>query len=169
MKLQYIVLALVLLAAFTAVLSAQQASQDEAQRAIQEANVDAYIGLLRTDIKSQKVQVLSAVLQLTPEEASVFWAIYKTYDAELTKNSDERLAVISDYAENYGRLTDVKADDLVVKAMEIRQQRSAMFRKCYEEVKAKMGGLMAARFFQVENQLLLLIDLQISSMLPIAE
>jgi len=40
--------------------------------------------------------------------------------------------------------------------------------KYYDRVKQEMGAMTAARFVQVENQLLFIIDLQIASSLPIA-
>jgi hypothetical protein len=36
-------------------------------------------------------------------------------------------------------------------------------------VREQLGGIIAARFLQVENQMLMVIDLQIASSLPIVE
>jgi len=49
-----------------------------------------------------------------------------------------------------------------------RKQRADLLAKYYDRVKQEMGGITAARFVQVENLLLLIIDLQIASSLPIA-
>ena len=64
-------------------------------------------------------------------------------------------------------MTDAKADDLVQNAMNYRQQRSELLAKYYGRVKDALGAIQAARFFQVESQLLDIIDLQIESSLPI--
>ena len=45
--------------------------------------------------------------------------------------------------------------------------RSELLAKYYDRVKQSLGGITAARFVQVENQLLLIIDLQIVSSLPL--
>src|SRR6478735_4704642 len=55
-------------------------------------NVDAYIDLLRKDVRSQKSGVMSEIMQLDPDEAAKFWPIYRDYDAELTKVNDLRIA-----------------------------------------------------------------------------
>jgi len=135
----------------------------------EDANIQAYMNLLRTDVRTGKVDILSAVMQFTPDQAAAFWPIYQGYDKEMRGQGDERLAAIREYAKNYGQLTDAKADDLTAKFLALRAQREELLRKCYQQVKQKMGGLTAARFLQVENQLLLLIDLQIAAVLPIAE
>ena len=64
-------------------------------------------------------------------------------------------------------MTDDKADELIDKAMSYRKQRSELLAKYYEQVKQSLGGITAARFVQVEDQLLLIIDLQIDSSLPV--
>lgn len=153
------------------VSSAQQPTQLPANLAPsnQDVNIDTYIDLLRSDIRSQKVKVLTAVMQFTPDEAAAFWPIYQGYDTELTRLGDQRVAVIKEYADSYGSMTDANADELVAKFLSVRAQRDEALRKCYQQVREKMGGVAAARFLQVESQLLLLIDLQVASMLPAVE
>src|ERR1700744_2076977 len=48
-------------------------------------NLDAYVKLLRKDVRSQKSSVMSDVMQLDPDQAAKFWPIYRDYDAELSK------------------------------------------------------------------------------------
>jgi hypothetical protein len=64
-------------------------------------------------------------------------------------------------------MTDEKADELIQKALSYRKERSELLAKQYERVKQELGGITAARFIQVEDQLLLIIDLQIDSSLPV--
>lgn len=132
-------------------------------------NIETYINLLRTDIKTWKVQILTAMLQFTPEEASQFWSVYKHYAAELTKLGDQKVALIEDYAAHYGSLTDAQTDELIKKALDLEFQRISLKQKYYEQVKNKMGAKPAAHFLQVENQLLMLIDLKIAASLPAVE
>jgi hypothetical protein len=67
---------------------------------------------------------------------------------------------------NPGKRTDAKADDLVQNAFNYRSQRSELVAKCYGRVKDSLGAIEGARFIQIENQLLAIIDLQIASALP---
>ena len=64
-------------------------------------------------------------------------------------------------------MTDSKADELIRKAFDYRKQRSELLAKYYGRVKESLGAVQAARFVQVEDQLLMIIDLQITSELPI--
>ena len=131
-------------------------------------NIDAYIKLLRKDVRSQKSAVMSEVMQLDPDQAAKFWPIYRDYDAELTKVNDLRIANIKEYADSYNQMTDAKADELIHNAMAYQKERSELLAKYYERMKQELGAVTAARFAQVEYQLLLVIDLQIDSALPVA-
>ena len=104
---------------------------------------------------------------LSAADAAKFWPIYSEYDAQLSKLNDLRVANIQEYASTYDQMTDEKADELIQKALSFRKQRSELLAKYYERVKEALGGIEAARFIQVEDHLLLIIDLQIDSSLPI--
>jgi hypothetical protein len=134
----------------------------------EEKNVQEYIDLLRKDVRSQKSAIMSSVMQLDPDQAAKFWPIYRDYDAELKKLNDLRVANVLEYTHSYTSLTDAKADELIHNAMSYQKQRAELLAQYYEKMKQALGGVMAARFWQVESQLLMLIDLQIHSSLPVA-
>lgn len=132
-------------------------------------NLDAYIDLLRKDVRQQKEEIMGSVMVLSAADAAKFWPIYSEYDKELTKLNDQRVENIKEYARTYNELTDEKADELIQKSLAYQKQRMELLAKTYDRVKEALGGITAARFVQVEHQLLLLIDLQIVSALPVAE
>jgi hypothetical protein len=130
-------------------------------------NIQAYTDLLRADVRQQKAEMLGEVMQLSTADAAKFWPIYEQYDVELAKLNDQRVANIQEYANSYDQMTDAKADELIQNALSYRKQRSELLAKTYASVKQALGGITAARFIQVEDQLLLIIDLQIDSALPV--
>jgi hypothetical protein len=56
-----------------------------------------YIELLKKDIQAEAKKLVDENLELTGEQAKVFWPIYDDYDAALLDLSNERLNVIADY------------------------------------------------------------------------
>src|SRR5580692_7228639 len=74
---------------------------------------DQDIQLLRQDLRSNKKQQVAANLVLTDAEATKFWPVYDQYAAEMTKIGDQKYALIKDYAQNYGSLTDAQAKSLI--------------------------------------------------------
>jgi hypothetical protein len=132
-------------------------------------NVQAYIDLLRRDVRQEKAEIMGAVMVLSAQDATKFWPIYSEYDAQLAKLNDQRVQNIKDYAQSYNEMTDEKADELIQKSLAYQKQRAELLAQTYDKVKQALGGVTAARFAQVEHQLLLIIDLQIASSLPLVE
>ena len=131
-------------------------------------DMDSYIELLRSDIKTGKMAMITEVMQFTEEEASVFWPAYREYQFELEKIGDEYLAVIKDYAKNYETLTDEKANDLVERGMETRKDRLDLQKDYFKKFSKLITPVRAARWAQLENQIGLLVELQVVSEIPFA-
>lgn len=133
----------------------------------QKKNMQEYIALLRSDVRQQKAEIMGAVMALSAQDAAKFWPIYSDYDTQLTKLNDQRVENIKEYARSYDQMTDEKADELIQKSIAYQKQRAELLAQTYDKVKQALGAVTAARFAQVEHQLLLIIDLQIASSLPI--
>jgi len=142
--------------------SAASAAQDT-----NDLNLQAYIDLLRKDVRQQKAEIMGSVMVLSTDDAAKFWPIYSQYDAELTKLNNKRVENIKEYARTYDQMTEAKADELVQNALAYQKERDDLLAKTYDQVKQALGAITAARFVQVEHQLLLLIDLRIISSLPV--
>jgi len=133
----------------------------------EELNTREYIALLRKDVSAEKAKLLGMMMQFDAQDAAKFWPIYRDYDAELNKLNDLRVANIKEYARTYTEMTNEKADELIKNAMAYQKQRDELLAKYYERVKQELGAITAARFVQVEHQLLTIIDLKIDSALPV--
>lgn len=132
-------------------------------------NLSAYVELLRSDVRTQKIAILTEVMGFTEAEDAAFWPIYREYDAEMSKLGDERVALVEEYAANYTALTDPVAESLARKALDLESRRQAVKAKYYDRVLKALSPKTALRFLQVEHQLLLIIDLQVAAALPIAK
>ena len=132
-------------------------------------DVNSYIELLRSDVKTEKKALITEVMQFSEEDASKFWPIYKEYEFELDKLGDKRIAFIKEYAENYQKMTDVKADEIMQSAFNYQEERLDLKKDLYKSLKEKLSPSQAAKFIQLEYQIQLLIDLQINSELPLLE
>jgi hypothetical protein len=146
---------------------AQQGQTRESDAEARESNLRAYVELLRSDIRTQKVAVITEMMQFTEEEDAKFWPIYREYEVELAKVNDARIKLIAEYAAAYDKMTDAVADRIATSALDLEERRHALKVKYYGRFKSILPAVTAARFLQVENQILLLLDLQIAASLPI--
>lgn len=144
-------------------------SPENAARQTQSLNLSAYAELLRSDVRGQKVAIITEVMGFDEAEDAAFWPIYREYDLEMARLGDERVALIDEYVRSYSQMTDAIAERLAGKALDLEARRQAVKAKYHDRVKKALSPRTALRFLQVEHQLLLIIDLQIAAALPIAK
>src|SRR4030095_15587040 len=129
---------------------------------VQTCALPIYIKLLRADVRREKSQIMGAVMRLDASDAAKFWPIYEEYDGEITTLNKLRSENILEYSRTYTQMTDEKAEELIKRALDYQKQRSDLLGKYFDRVKQSLGAITAARFLQIEHQLLMLIDLQIA-------
>jgi hypothetical protein len=168
------VLAVILTMIFPLAASAQEKAQQQPAQPVpkaeaRERNLRAYIELLRSDVRSQKIALITQIMQFTEDEDTAFWPVYREYEVELSRFNDDRMSLIETYAKTYDKLTNQTADDVVIKALDLETRRTALKQKYYTKLKSVVSPRTAARFMQVENQIQLLLDLQIAAALPVLQ
>ena len=131
------------------------------------AQGEPFVELMRKDLQSEKVMLMTEALPLTPEEGEIFWPIYREYSLELSKIGDGRIQLIKDYAANYETMTDEVAKNLAKTSFDLKEKQLKLLKKTHKKVSKELGPIQAARFAQIESQIMLLINLQISLELPL--
>ncbi len=128
---------------------------------------EQYIELARSDFKTKKVGVITEAMQFTPEEAELFWPIYRDYDYEYTKIGDQEIALIKEYADNFETLTDEKTMELMAKSFEIDGQLLDLQETYFKKISEALNPQLAARFMQIESQIQNFVQLSIASQIPL--
>jgi hypothetical protein len=150
-------------------ISVVQGNAQTPANASAQSSTDQDIDLLRKDIRSQKKQIIAANLQLTDAEAVKFWPIYDQYTAELVKINDTKYAAIKEYATKYDTLTDAQAMSLTQQALGVDQSVAQLRLKYVPIVGKVISGKKTALFFQLDRRLVMLIDLQLASAIPMVQ
>jgi Na+/phosphate symporter len=130
---------------------------------------EQYIELLRQDLRTEKVAIITEVMEFSEEQAKIFWPVYREYEHELSKIADKRIAIIKDYAENFENITDEKAKNLMERSFKFQEDRIKLRKKYFKKMDKILPTKIVAKFFQLENQIGLLVDLQIADHLPLID
>jgi hypothetical protein len=153
---------LALVIAFAAPNSTALAQKDTAT-----VDVEKDIALLRRNLRSEKKKIIAANLPLTETEATKFWPIYDQYIADITKPYDEFYSVIKDYGVNQKTLSDAQASDLTRRWTEAAVQVTRTRQKYVPIIEKVIPGKKAALFFQIDRRLYSLLELQVTSEIPL--
>jgi hypothetical protein len=130
---------------------------------------DQDIELLRKDIRSKKKQLIAANLKLTDAEATKFWPVYDQYTGELVKINNEKYALMKDYADTWGTMTDAQANDLTKRALAVDSQVAQLRIKYVPIFNQVLPGTKTATFFQLDRRIQAMIDLQLASQFPLVQ
>jgi hypothetical protein len=140
---------------------------DAKQLTPDDANLRSFVELARSDIHLHKSLIIAQNLPLTDEESAVFWPLHREYEDDLDKINDQRLSLIKKYFADGAALTDDQARTLADEAFNLENQRTELKRTYFKRFQTAIPAAKAARFFQIENQLNMVVDLQIAAALPL--
>lgn len=124
---------------------------------------------VRQDIRTHRKQVTAQNLTLTPDEAAKFWPLYEQYIQETIGINDARWSLMKDYSANYDKMTDELAAEYMKKSAAIDQQLVALREKYVPMFEKVVSVQKTARWYQIDRRLDLMINLQLSGMVPMVD
>ncbi len=129
----------------------------------EERNTSSDVELLRSDLRTKKMELVADRMQFTGKEADVFWPLYRKYEVELAAINDKKIAVMQDYLQSHDNLDDAHAKDLARRVFEVDQLTLDLRKKSFQEMAGVLSPKTAARFLQLERRLQQLLDVQLAS------
>ena len=128
---------------------------------------DDEIKMLREDIQAAKDDIIKDTMQFTDSESQAFWPVYKDYAQEQHSIADDRLNLITDYAQNLDKMDDSKASSLTQRFLQIEDQTQALRKKYLPKFEKALGAKRAAKFYQVDNRLTMMMNVQLATEVPL--
>jgi hypothetical protein len=125
------------------------------------------IQMLRSDVRAEKRKIIADNMALTDKEAKAFWPVYDRFQAAMTKIGDQRVELIREYLANESTMNNRKAFGLSQRALDLDAERLATIRKYLPQFQKAISARRAAKFFQIENQINRIIDVQIANEVPL--
>lgn len=130
---------------------------------------DSDIQLLRSDIQADKNDIIHATMQFNDAESKAFWPVYRDYARDQQVIGDERVRLIKDYAANYDSMDDAKARDMVQRMINIEDKTLNLREDYWPKFMKALGAKRAAKFYQVDNRLSLIINVQLMAAIPLVK
>lgn len=125
------------------------------------------IALMRKDLRGEKKKVIALNVPMTEDEATRFWPVYDKYVGEMTKIHDAFYANIKDYSENSKGWTEAQAAAFLEKWVNLQLEDIKTRQKYLPSIEKALTPKKAALFYQIDRRLYALLDLQVSTFLPL--
>ena len=146
-----------------------QAAQSSTAASPSQTVTDQDIQMLRADLRAQRKEITAQNMTLTADEATKFWPIFDQYRQEAIKPNDERWALLKEYAANYGTMTDAQAQDFVKRSTAVDQQLLSLRMKYVPVFEKVISPKKTALWYQIDRRVDLLINLQLSTQIPMVD
>src|SRR5215471_8877956 len=123
---------------------------------------DQDIQLLKSNIRSQKKQIVAANMDLSDAEAEKFWPLYNRYAADVAKIYDTKIALFQEYLENYDSMSGDQAESYLRRRAAVEEDIMQVRLKYLPEFRKVLTGRETALFYQIDWRLDLMINLQLA-------
>ena len=127
------------------------------------------LDMLRKDLRSKRKQLIAANLKLTDAEATKFWPVYDQYITELISINDKKFGLIQEYADNWGKMTNEQSLSFIRQWLDADVATVQLRQKYVPIVSKILDGKKSATFFQLDRRIAMMIELQVSSQMPLVQ
>ncbi|MEE9286489.1 MAG: hypothetical protein V3W33_00265 [Gammaproteobacteria bacterium] len=136
-----------------------------------EPTQDQQMEMTRAEIKNQRKQIVAANMEITADQAQVFWPLYQQYTSAMQKVNDRELALIQGYANAYNTntLTNGQAKSMFDEWMSIEQAGLELKKKFAPKFEEILPSKKVVRFFQIDNKLDAIINFELARVIPLVQ
>jgi hypothetical protein len=128
-----------------------------------------FLDLVRTEVNFEKRALVAEAMDIPSSQSIEFWNTYSNFETEIDRLGDQRIANIKKFADNFENMSDKVADEIAGTYFTTHQGRYKVYKKYYKKFSKTIGSKKAVRFYQIMDQIQLLIDIQIASEEPLIE
>jgi hypothetical protein len=139
-------------AVFVSVLSAQTNKED--------------VDLIQALYGKEKKALVSEYMKFSGADSTQFWTLYDKYEADRKALGRERISLLEQLATDFEKMDNKKAETLMGKFIDLNAKYTQFQKKYLPQFSTAVGGIQAAKFFQLENYLETAIRLAIQEEVP---
>lgn len=125
------------------------------------------IDIYKKDVAEQAENLVKENLDLTEEQAKVFWPLYKEYNSKTDAILDEELKVLEEYLMNYYMLENDVAKELVIKSINLKKKRIDVQIDYLKKMAEVLPATVVGKFYQIDNRINLMINQQRTDRVPL--
>jgi hypothetical protein len=131
------------------------------------ADLEPAIQMLRQEVGKDRREIVKANMLLTNSEAARFWPIYDEYRAEMVKQGDRRVKLITDYAANRDSMSEDEGNRILKERLDIEKEKVEIREKYVKKFEKELSARTTARFFQIDQKLDAAVDAALAARIPL--
>ena len=146
----------------------QQQPVSATSTATKVTTMDDVLQAIRSDLQSDRADVLAKNMTMNSEVAAKFWPMFEKYQKEQNAIMDDQLRGIQRYIEHVDTLDDAEALGLINAHFDRDGRMNALRQKWFGEFQKVLGTKLAVRAMQIDRRLSLAHQLRFAASIPLA-
>ena len=127
------------------------------------------IELLRQELRTDRQAVIAKNMKMTDAQATAFWPVYREYQAEITKVGDKFIKLLEGYGKKYDAMKDPDAETLIKEYIDLQQAKLKVQSDYVGKFKKVIPPTLVARYYQIENKIDAIINLELAAGIPLVK
>ena len=136
--------------------------------AVSAQSTDA-IEVTRAAVQTERKAIVASAMKLSEQESQAFWPVYNDFRADMNKVIDRQVRLIRDFAKHYNSLSDEKAKAMVSEYLSIEKAKLKLRQRYVRKFEKVLPPKKVMRYYQTENKLDALINVQLAREIPLAK
>ncbi|MCU0357854.1 MAG: hypothetical protein MUE95_09755 [Cyclobacteriaceae bacterium] len=124
------------------------------------------IDFIQSIYGKEKKAIFAEFIQLEGAQRDAFWKIYDEYETKRKELGKKRIALLENYASNYGTMDDATTSKIVKETAALGLQTDKLISTYHLKLEKAAGAKAAAQFFQLESYFLSAIRVAIFESIP---
>lgn len=125
--------------------------------------LQAYYGVEKKVLTMEVIKIDDA------QKRAEFWKLYQEYEVKRKELGNKRVTLVEKYVEKYETLDAETITKLVAESSSIKLANINLIDEYFAKISKVIDAKSAAQFYQLENYLLNILNIQISDQLPFVD
>jgi hypothetical protein len=127
------------------------------------------IEVLRQELRTDRQAVIAKNMHMTDAQATAFWPVYRAYQQEVSAVGDKFIKLLEGYGKKYDTMKDPDAEQLIKEYLDLQQAKLKVQSDYVGKFKKVIPATMVARYYQIENKIDAIINLELAAGIPLVK
>jgi hypothetical protein len=136
-------------------------------RAEAAANINDVIELVRTTYKADRQVLVAQALQLSEQESTAFWPLYRSYRGDMDKIGDGLVKLVLEYSDCYPNVPEGNAKRMLKQYTALERELTTKRAWYLKRAGKALPAAKVLRWAQLESRMDLVLRLQLAGSIPL--
>jgi hypothetical protein len=121
---------------------------------------------IRKDIREVAKEIVAQNVELTPDQAKIFWPLYDEYAAEVKLLGDMEVKLTEEYMLNFYLMEEKTASNLLDDVLNLERDKQSLKSEYIRKMKKVLPAKVVGKFYQVDKRINLLVEAEKMNRIP---